>query len=257
MVLVPAGEFVMGDAAGNDDEKPLSPGQDRASVLDGNVRSDQRAVSRNSTRRTTAASRTKGPGCSTSRTWAGLSTCPDSRSSGFRRRKRSPSAEWLSKRTGEKVTLPTEAQWEYACRGGTATPFSLRRSEHRFLQARQPGRLDHSRAGLRRLPNDQYPPDLVPRDARFNDGKLVTADVGAYKPNVWGLHDMHGNAWEWTRSAYRPIPTTKTTAATSRANDTIVVRGGSWYRPARAQPLCFPAELSGTGRRCSTWACGW
>ena len=86
-------------------------------------------------------------------------------------------------------------------------------------------------------PNDAaYPPDLVPREARFNDGKLVTANVGAYAPNVWGLHDMHGNVWEWTRSAYRSYPYNESDGRNLPGRtDTMVVRGGSWYdRPVRS-----------------------
>ena len=61
--------------------------------------------------------------------------------------------------------------------------------------------------------------DWIPRDDRFSDGGLVSEPIGKYKPNPWGLHDMHGNAAEWTLS---PDGVQK------------VVRGGSWYdRPQR------------------------
>jgi len=86
----------------------------------------------------------------------------------------------------------------------------------------------------------------VPRDDRFNDGRLVSTSVGSYKPNAWGLHDMHGNVWEWTRSTYRPYPYDP---ADGRDNLTDagakVVRGGSWYdRPKRSRSayrLSYPA----------------
>ena len=124
--------------------------------------------------------------------------------------------QWLSKRTGENVTLPTEAQWEYACRGGTATPLNYGDLNTDF--STQANLADWTIRDLVYDVRDQYPPDLVPRDARFKDGKLVTADVGTYKPNAWGLHDMHGNAWEWTRSAYRPYPYSNSMAATVPAS---------------------------------------
>jgi len=88
--------------------------------------------------------------------------------------------------------------------------------------------------------------DLVPRDDRFNDHALVTADVGVYRPNAWGLHDMHGNAWEWTRSAYRPYPYHDNDGRNRPGvSDRCVVRGGSWYdRPQRCRSgsrLSYPA----------------
>jgi formylglycine-generating enzyme required for sulfatase activity len=75
---------------------------------------------------------------------------------------------------------------------------------------------------------------------------LVSAEVGSYRPNAWGLHDMHGNVWEWTRSSYKPYPY----KADDARNDTTgdgprVVRGGSWYdRPKRCRSafrLSYPA----------------
>jgi formylglycine-generating enzyme required for sulfatase activity len=79
--------------------------------------------------------------------------------------------------------LPTEAQWEYACRAGTttATAFGDRLSS---LKANFSGTSPYNGAAIG--------PDL---------GK--TAPVGSYPPNPWGIHDMHGNVWEWTADSYR------------------------------------------------------
>jgi formylglycine-generating enzyme required for sulfatase activity len=134
---------------------------------------------------------------------------------------------WLSARLGEDVALPTEAQWEWACRAGTATPLSHGSLDTDFAPF---GNLGD--ASLRRLADEGWrpkSPDLVPKDARFNDGALVTAVVGRYQPNAWGLHDMHGNVAEWTRTRYQPYP-----YRADDGRDTVsvdgrkVVRGGSW-----------------------------
>jgi formylglycine-generating enzyme required for sulfatase activity len=79
--------------------------------------------------------------------------------------------------------------------------------------------------------------DWIPRCDRFDDGAIVTVDVGRYQPNPWGLHDMHGNAAEWTRSAYRPYPYHEHDGRndTTRTDLERVVRGGSWRdRPHQA-----------------------
>jgi formylglycine-generating enzyme required for sulfatase activity len=91
----------------------------------------------------------------------------------------------------------------------------------------------------------RYTMDLTPRDDRFDDRKLVTANVGTYKPNPWGLHDMHGNVWEWTRSAYTPYPYEpddgRSAGSPKWDNDITgagerTVRGGSWRdRPKRCR----------------------
>jgi formylglycine-generating enzyme required for sulfatase activity len=151
---------------------------------------------------------------------------------------------WLSNRIGQQVSLPTEAQWEWACRAGTDTPLYYGDLDTDFSEFGNMA--DFTMREFVYDARDQYSPDLAPRDARFNDKKLVTTDVGSYRPNPWGLHDMHGNVWEWTRSMYQPYPY----RANDGRNDIAdaggrVVRGGSWYdRPKRCRSafrLSYPA----------------
>ncbi|MCX7824543.1 MAG: SUMF1/EgtB/PvdO family nonheme iron enzyme [Verrucomicrobiae bacterium] len=155
---------------------------------------------------------------------------------------------WLSRKLGRKVTLPTEAQWEWACRAGTATPFwygdmntdfSKLANLGDFMLAYFSGNpyVQDYRAAWYKNPENKYD-NWIPQDARFNDDGFVTEPVGRYKANPWGLHDMHGNAWEWTQSAYRPYPYRDDdgrNVTEGVAPDTErVVRGGSWYdRPFR------------------------
>jgi len=151
---------------------------------------------------------------------------------------------WLSEKTGLKVSLPTEAQWEWACRAGTDTPLSYGDLDTDFSQFANMA--DFTIRELAYDVRDQYPPDIVPRDARFNDKTLVTAEVGSFKPNAWGLHDMHGNVWEWTRSMYRPYPYDPDDGRNNLIDTEVrVVRGGSWYdRPKRCRSafrLSYPA----------------
>ena len=120
----------------------------------------------------------------------------------------------LSHRVGRTVTLPTEAQWEYACRAGSRTPYAL---------------------GA----------ELAPRDAHYDwthDGAISgdrieeTLRVARFSPNAWGLYDMHGNVREWcldfyARDTYRTAATTDPTGPST--GDNHVLRGGSWYDYAR------------------------
>ena len=149
---------------------------------------------------------------------------------------------WLSERTGERFDLPTEAQWEYACRAGTDTPFSFGGRDADF--SRHANLAD---ATLSEFASDPYTVDVplknptpfddwIPKERRWNDGSLLTVEPGRYAPNAWGLHDMHGNAAEWTRTTYAAYPAQ---AGDGRDSGEIagrkVVRGGSWRDvPARA-----------------------
>jgi formylglycine-generating enzyme required for sulfatase activity len=121
---------------------------------------------------------------------------------------------WLSEKTGRKFSLPTEAQWEWACRAGTATPWSFGANGDDF--SRHANLADARLLQLCRADS----PKWIPAIASVNDGAVVVDQVGRYQPNAWGLRDMHGNAAEWT--------------GTDNGGRKIV-RGGSFYdRPQRA-----------------------
>jgi len=140
---------------------------------------------------------------------------------------------WLSRKIGRKATLPTEVQWEWACRAGTRTPLSYGGLDTDFskfanfadLQTRK---LAAKGINPKPIPNPTPIEDYVPKDARFDDGVLHLAKVGNYAANPWGLHDMHGNVAEWTSSEYLSPPQNPAGDKKVTRNDLKVVRGGSW-----------------------------
>jgi formylglycine-generating enzyme required for sulfatase activity len=111
---------------------------------------------------------------------------------------------WLGRRTRLSVSLPTEAQWEYACRAGTDAPFSFGAIDSDF--APFANMADVTIRDLAYRSWSPKTPDIVPRDGRFNDHALVSAAVGSFRPNAWGVFDMHGNVAEWTRTSFRGYP---------------------------------------------------
>jgi len=148
---------------------------------------------------------------------------------------------WLSGRTGDRFSLPTEAQWEYACRAGTETPMYYGDLDTDFSQF-----ANLADAKISHLARDWYIldkpienptkyDDWIPKDARFDDGAVLSIAPGKYQPNPWGLYDMHGNVAEWTATNYGPYSHCLVDGRdTTIANDRKVVRGGSWRdRPKR------------------------
>jgi len=111
--------------------------------------------------------------------------------------------------TGLAVRLPTEAEWEYACRAGTTTPFSF---------------------------GDELTPELVNYDGKYPyaDGakglyRRKTVPVGSLPPNAWGLYEMHGNVYEWCADWYGDYANEpQVDPSGPPTGDSRVVRGGSW-----------------------------
>jgi formylglycine-generating enzyme required for sulfatase activity len=97
---------------------------------------------------------------------------------------------WLSRKEGVTYRLPTEAEWEYACRSGTATKYCNGDDPEGLAAV---GNIADATAKAR------YP-DWTTTIAQ--DGFLYTAPVGRYNPNACGLYDMHGNVWEWCSDGY-------------------------------------------------------
>ena len=111
--------------------------------------------------------------------------------------------KWLSKKTGENYRLPTEAEWEFACRAGTTTKFSFGDDEK----------------------------ELEKYAWYSKNSNNKTHPVGEKLPNPWGLYDMHGNVWEWCEDDwvdnYNNTPTDGKPYI-SEKSDRKVLRGGSW-----------------------------
>jgi formylglycine-generating enzyme required for sulfatase activity len=96
-------------------------------------------------------------------------------------------------------TLPTEAQWEYACRAGTTTAYFFGDS-------------------------------ITPKQANYSEGNIgKTTPVGTYPANAWGFHDMHGNVWEWCLDWYGDYPSGSASDPVGPSDGSLrVSRGGSW-----------------------------
>jgi formylglycine-generating enzyme required for sulfatase activity len=119
----------------------------------------------------------------------------------------------LSRETARDYRLPTEAEWEYACRAGTTTPFHF------------------GKTITGKLAN--YNSDVTYLQERKVKSKRETTSVGDFPPNTFGLYDMHGNVWEWCldnwHSNYEGAPTDGTAWLSDEDNVRYLVRGGSWF----------------------------
>jgi formylglycine-generating enzyme len=130
-------------------------------------------------------------------------------------------AQWLSRKEAKTYRLPTEAEWEYACRAGTTT---------RYWAGDDP-------EGLPKIAN-LYDATTAKRFPEWNkyalqasDGFVFTAPVGSFQPNAFGLYDMHGNAWQWVSDWYGADYYAKSPVEDPQGPATgirHVRRGGAW-----------------------------
>ena len=157
--------------------------------------------------------------------------------------------DWLAKTTGEKAALPTEAQWEWAARAGTATPFPWGGLDDDFSPYANFADKDvrnmslgwEGKAGAMRTRRPFRIEQNFPlHDERWKDDWFCLNYVGRAQANVWGLYDMHGNASEWTRSDYRPYPYVDGDGRNAQDPSTKkVARGGSFASRPREGTSSF------------------
>lgn len=193
LVLIPAGEFVMGSEKGFEDELPRRRVTLTQPFYLSTYEVTQRQYEQVMGTNPSQFSGARNPVDSVS--WAdAIAFC-----------------EELSARTGLDVRLPTEAQWEYACRAGTDTAFYTGET------------IWTDQANF----NGSY----AERDGVNGLYRAKTLPVGSFDPNAFGLYDMHGNVWEWCadryQGSYEGLATTDPTGP--KTGDYRVFRGGAWY----------------------------
>ena len=164
---------------------------------------------------------------------------------------------WLGEKEGATYRLPTEAEWEFACRGGTDTWFSF---------GDEPRGVVHKHANLANVELEKHRKHSAERqwlldwDTEPEDGNVFTAPVGSYEPNAFVLHDMHGNVWEWCQDlwldtfykrydwpdrglpreiAVDPVNESEPQMDSNRFRS---IRGGSWYN---GPVICRSANRTG------------
>ena len=124
--------------------------------------------------------------------------------------------EWISRKTGESIRLPSEAEWEYACRAGSKTSYSFGDSASDLTKYGNIADVSYSGIGM----------------FSADDGCVFTSPAKSFKPNAWGLYDMHGNVFEWCLDRYDTDYYATSNSERNPVNVTRgsnrVVRGGCW-----------------------------
>jgi formylglycine-generating enzyme required for sulfatase activity len=239
MVAIPAGRFMMGVTPGEEDSEGLASDFHHRSEPRHEVRvrpfsAGKYEITRREYFAFAGATGRVSDGCSI---WAGtdfvFDPTRDWRNPGYPQDDRHPVVcvswedataytTWLSRRTGRRYRLLTEAEWEYAARAGTTTVRywgDVREESCAYANV-----ADHA---VRKQVRGTADWPIFDCD----DGHGHTAPVGSFRPNAFGLHDMLGNAWEWTQDCWNPNYNGAPTdggAWTAGDCELRAVRGGSW-----------------------------
>jgi formylglycine-generating enzyme required for sulfatase activity len=136
---------------------------------------------------------------------------------------------WLARRTGKPYRLLSEAEWEYAARGGTSGEFSFEGGAARICEFARFADLD-----------SPFPDRST---CHSNNSARGPLPVGSLKPNPWGLYDVHGNVWEWVEDCWSNdpelVPVDGTALKRSGDCEVGVLRGGSWISAVRRLNVGF------------------
>jgi formylglycine-generating enzyme required for sulfatase activity len=232
LVLVPAGSFVMGDSQGTPDVRATSAVRVAEPFYIGRFeitnrqygafdqKHDSRYINRASKDHNT-------PGYAANEPEQPVIRVSWEQAEAFCR--------WLSEKTGEQFSLPTEAQWEWAARAGSDGRYWFGSDPREF--GRMANLADASMKGFRTSYDNlgqHFSFTHLPYVEEVNDGSMITSPVGLYRPNPWGLFDVHGNVSEWTRSSFHAYPYDPQAAGALK-----VARGGSWHDLPQHATLAF------------------
>lgn len=138
-------------------------------------------------------------------------------------------------RSADGYRLPTEAEWEYACRAGTQTPFNTENSpsaDEANYYGHYPYQIEENYFSQGNL------------DTKPGQYRETTVEVGSFEPNAWGLYDMHGNVSEWVWDYYGPYGAEEQTDPTGPDTGVLrVYRGGGWNDFAKNMRSAYRATL--------------
>jgi formylglycine-generating enzyme required for sulfatase activity len=149
---------------------------------------------------------------------------------------------WLSEKEGRTYRLPTEAEWEYAARGGTTTPWWSGTDPEALARAANTA----DRALRQRVPKATWA-------AEWDDGFPFLAPVGSFEANPFGLHDMTGNVWEWCHDWYRADYYASSPVEDPKGAETgtfRTIRGGGWFNDAAQNRSAQRIYFNPTFRYC-------
>ncbi len=136
--------------------------------------------------------------------------------------------DWMSRKERRQYRLPTEAEWEYACRAGTTTRYHCGDDPETLVTVANVG----DEAYRRNFPDQNH---MI----SASDGYVFTSPVGCFKPNAAGLYDMHGNAWQWCSDFCGREYCTDSCALDPTGPESgsgHVLRGGCWFEdPSRCR----------------------